>query len=103
MLNEIVKDIKELVELDTKLEETELGQTVKPMLSNDYKERFRAEYYQAVTRRDRLKDIVNKYRSKELDFELKSSIGLLVAQMEVMSAYISILIERAKQEGIELY
>lgn len=81
----------------------ELNDTIKGMLSADYKERFKAEYFQAVIRRDKLEDILNKHAKKLLDFEPNSYIGLLRAQVNVLGAYVNILELRAEQENIELY
>ena len=80
----------------------ELKDTIDGMLSEDYKERFRAEYNQAVIRRDKLFNMLNKYANKTLCFEPKSNIGLLMAQLDILNAYINILRLRAGQEEIEL-
>lgn len=81
----------------------ELKDTIEGMTSADYKERFKAEYFQAVIRRDKLEAMLNKHAKKLLDFEPNSYIGVLVAQHSVLNAYVSILEVRAEQEHIELY
>lgn len=80
----------------------ELNQTVKGMISDDYKERFIAEYKQLVIRADRLTDIINKAYENKLGFNLTCSIELLDRQLTYMCGYMAILEERAKAEGINL-
>lgn len=80
----------------------ELNDTIEGMLSADYKERFKAEYLQAVIRRDKLEDMLVKYANGTLPFEPNSSIALLKAQANVLGAYVNILSLRAEQEQIEL-
>ena len=45
-----------------------LKDTVEMMNSNDYKERFKAEYYQLEIRVNGLKKILDKWDNGELDF-----------------------------------
>lgn len=47
---------------------TELKQTVELMNSSDYKERFKAEYYQLKIRYDKLHNMCEKWDKDELDF-----------------------------------
>lgn len=42
----------------------ELKETVELMLSNDYKERFKAEYYQLKIRIDRLDNMLSKMENE---------------------------------------
>ena len=46
----------------------ELKDTISMMTSNDYKERFKAEYYQVKIRHEKLVAMVNKWDSGELNF-----------------------------------
>lgn len=80
----------------------ELQDTIKYMCSGDYKERFKAEYWQLVDRYNKLSTLITRYRAKTLDFEPKSNIKLLEAQALYMEAYAGILRDRAAIEGIEL-
>lgn len=80
----------------------ELQDTIKYMCSGDYKERFKAEYWQLVDRYNKLSTLITRYRAKTLDFETKSNIKLLEAQALYMEAYAGILRDRAAIEGIEL-
>jgi hypothetical protein len=81
---------------------TQLDETIEGMLSADYKERFKAEYLQAVIRRDKLEAMLVMYADGTLPFEPNSSIALLKAQANVLGAYVNILRLRAEQEQIEL-
>lgn len=80
----------------------ELHQTVKGMISDDYKERFKAEYKQLVIRADRLGDIINAANENRLGYSLTCSLELLDQQLNYMCGYMAILEERAKTEGINL-
>lgn len=80
----------------------ELIDTCKLMISKDYKDRFKAEYYQNKIRRDKLSKIISDYNSGELEFIPISSIYLLRTQLDAMNTYINILQLRAIAEGIEI-
>ena len=80
----------------------ELIDTAKLMISKDYKERFKAEYYQTRIRRDKLSRMILDYNSGKLEFEPISSIYLLKTQLDAMNTYINILEMRAMTEGINL-
>lgn len=80
----------------------ELKDTVELMNSSDYKERFKAEYYQTKTRYEKLHKIVIKYEANKLDFEPKCSIELLKLQKRAMGEYLYTLEIRAEIENIEL-
>lgn len=80
----------------------ELKDTIDLMQSNDFKERFKAEYYQLKIRMTGLKNMLDKYRKNELDFVPNCSYDLLNAQFKSMDLYCSYLEERAQIENIEL-
>lgn len=80
----------------------ELLDTVKLMESDDYKERFKAEYLQTKIRYDKLLKMIVKYESNTLDFEPSCSIELLKKQASIMGQYLYCLEMRAEIEGIEL-
>ena len=80
----------------------ELKDTITEMLSEDYKERYKAEYHQLSIRRKKLSDMLDKWAEDKLDFIPTCSFTLLTAQLSVMSAYLMILKERAHIEGIDL-
>lgn len=79
-----------------------LNQTVELMISEDYKERFIAEYAQLAIRTIRLSSMVAKYDMNVLDFTPKTPIKVLKNQLNAMNDYLEILEKRAKIEEIEL-
>lgn len=80
----------------------QLIDTVELMLSDDYKERFKGEYYQVKERYERLRKMVVRYQAGTLNFESKCDLELLKSQLSAMRDYIYILEVRAQIEGIEL-
>lgn len=80
----------------------DLKDTIALMTSADYKERFRAEYWQTKIRHDKLKAMLEKYERRELDFEPTCSPALLRHQLSTMGVYLDALIIRATVEGIDL-
>jgi len=80
----------------------ELKDTVDLMNSSDYKDRFRAEYYQTKIRCDKLNLMIEKYASGNLNFTPKCSIELLKNQSYCMDGYLNWLKIRAEIESIEL-
>lgn len=79
-----------------------LDKTVDMMLSDDYKDRFRAEYHQLVNRENKLQKMVKAYKEGKLDFKPKCSLDLLMWQLKTMQEYKYILKRRAEIEKIEL-
>ena len=79
-----------------------LNETVPMMESADYKERFKAEFYQLLIRLDSLTSMIIKWENNKLDFEPKCSKETLENQVIFMKGYVDILLLRAKKEGIEL-
>lgn len=80
----------------------ELKDTVEMMLSEDYKERFKAEYYQIITRYNKLNNLLNKFDNGNLEFSLSCPRALYDAQIKAMEDYIYILKVRALIENIDL-
>lgn len=80
----------------------ELKDTVPMMISDNYKERFVAEYVQLKIRYKRLYAVLEKYAADKLDFKPTCPIEILYEQLDHMEAYLSVLETRAKYEGIEL-
>ena len=72
------------------------------MNSNDYKERFKAEYQQTKIRYDKLDAMTVKYEAGTLSFTPTCSLELLKDQKKHMGNYIRCLKIRAEIEGIEL-
>ena len=79
-----------------------LTDTIEMMNSVDFKERFRAEYFQLTNRIDGLNNMLNDYRAGTFKFTPKCSIKLLDGQMRSMIIYRTHLEERAKIENISL-
>ena len=80
----------------------ELKETIEMMTSTDYKERFKAEYYQLEKRVINLTIMLNNYWEGSLQFKPNCSYDLLHEQLVYMKNYKRILEERAKIENIEL-
>ena len=80
----------------------ELKDTI-PMMDNpDYKERFKAEYYQTKIRYEKLHRMCIKYEAGTLDFTPNCSLELLKEQKAAMGNYLRCLEIRAEIEDIEL-
>ena len=80
----------------------ELQETAAMMCSADYKERFRAEYYQLETREEKLKAMVEKWDKGELSFTPTCPRSTYDLQLRAMADYKAVLEMRAKIEGVEL-
>lgn len=80
----------------------ELKDTVDLMNSEDYKERFKAEYLQTKIRYDKLHDMLVKQEAGTLDFEPTCSRAILLKQQRWMREYLDILEVRAEVEEITL-
>lgn len=80
----------------------ELKDTIEMMNSSDYRERFKAEYYQLKIRIEKLNNILVKYRAGTLDFTPSCNIWVLQDQLCAMRNYLDDLQVRAEMEGIEV-
>lgn len=76
--------------------------TVELMQSEDYKERFTAEYWQTKIRYEKLHVMIVKYDAGTLEFTPTCPINLLKDQAKYMGMYLYQLEVRAQIEGIEL-
>ena len=81
----------------------DLKDTVKMMQSEDYRERFKAEYYQLNIRCRKLKDMLKKWYNEELGFIPACNNRLLEFQLRSMEDYLTALETRAQIEHIELW
>ena len=79
----------------------ELKDTIELMISSDYNDRFRAEYYQLEVRIDKLQTMLEKYKNNQLDFVPSCSYELLNKQLEAMIEYRNCLLERSIIEDID--
>lgn len=80
----------------------ELRDTIEMMNSEDYKERFKAEYYQVVIRYQKLKSMLNKWDNDQLEFAPTCPRSTYNMQITAMTNYIAVLEARAVMEGVEL-
>lgn len=80
----------------------ELKDTVALMNSEDYKDRFVAEYMQTKIRYEKLKKMTTKYEAGTLKFEPKCDLALLKNQQTSMGHYLHFLEVRAEIEGINI-
>ena len=76
--------------------------TVQLMNSEDYKDRFKAEYYQVYIRFVKLNSMIEKWDKDELDFEPTCPRSTYDMQLKAMRDYISVLEARAVMENIDL-
>lgn len=77
--------------------------TIPMMESEDYKERFRAEYWQVYIRYQKLDSMLEQWDFGALEFLPVCPKWMFEKQLSIMWDYIEILRERAKQEGIDLF
>lgn len=80
----------------------ELRDTVKMMNSEDYKERFKAEYYQVVIRYQKLKSMLDKWDNNQLGFTPTCPRSTYNMQITAMINYIAVLEARAAMEGVKV-
>lgn len=77
-----------------------LVDTIEMMNSEDFKERFRAEYFQLKIRYQKLHDMVVKYEAGTLPFTPNCPLELLKHQKSLMGQYLYDLEVRAQIEKI---
>lgn len=80
----------------------DLRDTIEMMQSEDFRERFKAEYWQTKIRYQKLHDMTIKYEAGTLNFTPKCSLELLQHQKSMMGQYLHDLEVRAQIEGVEL-
>lgn len=80
----------------------ELKDTVELMTSSDYKDRFKAEYFQTKIRYESLQSMLVKLDAGTLDFTPTCSKAILLQQKRYMNEYLHVLEVRAEIEGIDL-
>lgn len=80
----------------------ELNETVELMNSADYKDRFKAEYFQVKIRYDKLKVMCDKWDEGKLNFKPTCPREIYDLQLDAMKRYMDILVIRAKIENVEL-
>ena len=82
---------------------TNITETIPMMESEDYKERFRAEYWQVFIRYQKLDFMLEQWDSGAIESLPVCPKPMFERQLSIMWDYIEILRERAEQEGIELF
>lgn len=78
----------------------DLKETIELMTSSDYKERFKAEYYQLKIRYEKLLLMFNNWDN--LNFKPTCGKNIYMMQLNAMKSYLDILAIRAHKEGILL-
>ena len=71
----------------------ELKDTVELMLSDDYRDRFKAEYQQVKIRKEKLEAYIKKIKKENIPHDCP--IDLLMKQLDIMIDYMFILSKRA--------
>lgn len=79
----------------------EMKDTVEIMLSDNYIDRFRAEFCQLKIRYEKLKIMLDKWDNGELEFKPTCPRDIYDKQIAAMEAYLDVLADRAEIEGIE--
>ena len=79
-----------------------LKETTEMMVNPDYKERFKAEYYQLMLRFRGLQSMLINCENDTYSFEPSWSRSTYNIQIDAMASYLAILEARAVMEGIEL-
>ena len=85
-----------------KLIPVKLEDSIALMQSEDYRDRFKAEYYQVFIRFVKLKAMLEKWDKDELDFEPTCPYSTYEMQIKAMRDYIAVLEARAVMENIDL-
>ena len=80
----------------------ELFNTMNMMTSSDYKDRFKAEYYQLKIRYNKLTAMLEKWDKGELNFKPTCPRELYNTQITAMNMYLDVLEKRAVLENIDL-
>lgn len=96
------KTLEEKINDLNHLEGVSLEDTIELMKSDDYKERFVAEYLQTKIRYNNLHKMIVKMEAGTLEFTPDTSILILKNQKSFMGQYLNQLEIRAEIEGIPL-
>lgn len=81
----------------------DLKDTAELMNSDDYKDRFKAEYWQLRHRLDKLNDMLARYDKGTLDYIPDTPILWLKHQAYAMQVYLDALSEISDYENIDVY
>lgn len=80
----------------------ELKNTIILMCNADYKQRFRAEYFQLKIRYEKLVVMCEKWDAGKLEFTPTCPREMYDEQLSSMQKYLQVLEERAKMEEVDL-
>ena len=80
----------------------ELVDTIELMKSENYQERFKAEYLQTKIRYEKLHAMLVKNEAGTLSFKPACSVSMLAQQKRYMGEYLRCLEVKAEIEGIDL-
>ena len=83
-------------------DENKLPATAVGMMSEDYRERFKAEYKQLTLRIEGLKGMLKKWDEGTLSFEPTCPRSIYDLQLEGMTDYMAVLEARAVMENVDL-
>lgn len=82
----------------------ELKDTIKMMNSDDYKERFKAEFWQTYIRYEKLDEMLKKHDLGQLNRLIsEKEMDLYEKQLKAMTDYLEVLLTRAKINNIDLW
>lgn len=81
----------------------ELKETIEMMNSEDYKQRFKAEYFQVTIRLRKLKEMLSDWDKGELKFVPTCPRSTYELQTRAMEDYKAVLQARAKMEDVNIY
>jgi hypothetical protein len=81
---------------------TELKDTAALMCSEDYKERFLAEYAQVAIRYKKLCEMCKKWDEGKLEFKPTCPRSIYTRQLNAMVDYLYTLQDRANLEGVDV-
>lgn len=88
--------------LSERIDFMELKDTIEFMQSDDYKDKFKAEYWQVADRYKKLSAMLVKWDKGELNFTPTCPRSTYNMQLKAMTDYMAVLEIRAVAEGIEL-
>ena len=85
---------------------TKLIETITLMQSEDYKDRFKAEYYQLKIRTEKLEAFINRIKAAQIkniaEPKHDCPLEVLESQLEIMKNYLAILGLRSAIEEVNL-
>ena len=80
----------------------ELSDTVSLMTSDDWRERFKAEYLQTKIRCKKLESMIRKLNVVTFVYVPESYRDILINQLHIMQTYLNVLKIRASIEDIDV-